>query len=288
MILFVRLPKESMIAQAQTHFGGAWKAKLDLQFRLQGQRTTLVFKKHSGPLLVQRPFYANDDRACHLYIIHPPGGVAGGDILDIRANLEEKSRVLFTTPAAGKFYRSMGPYAQQKITLHVSGNSYCEYLPQETIFYDGAKVDLETRIHLSKDSQFIGWEICCFGLPASKEPFTKGRIRQRFEIWQDEKPISIERATYTPEAIQAEWGNRGNLIVGTLIATVPKQQSKDIVLPTPESSALFGGTSLEDVYLCRYMGHSAEEARNLFRDTWAILRRKCWKQEISEPRVWAT
>jgi urease accessory protein len=60
-------------------------------------------RRHLGPLVVQRAFHPEADGTAHLYILHPPGGVAGGDRLEITAHVAAGARALMTTPGGAKF-----------------------------------------------------------------------------------------------------------------------------------------------------------------------------------------
>jgi urease accessory protein len=83
-----------------------WQAELDLSFERREGETVLRRNQHRGPLQVQKALYPEGRETCHIAILHPPGGVAAGDRLYIRASLNERSRALLTTPGATKWYRS--------------------------------------------------------------------------------------------------------------------------------------------------------------------------------------
>ena len=185
-----------------------WKARLDLEFKERDNTSYLSFRKHCGPLQIQRPFYPDNSGACHVYILHPPGGVVGGDQLDINIELHEKTEVLVTTPAATKFYRSNGAEAKTTQIFKVAKNAYLEWLPQETILFNTSYVDMITRVQLETDGQFIGWEIVCFGRPASEELYNNGYVKQSIEIWRNNTPLCIERNKIdgSSELMTAKWG----------------------------------------------------------------------------------
>jgi len=279
-----------MNAELQKLYGGSWKAELELKVARQDRRSVLQSRRHFGPLLVQRPFYPECDGTCHLYVIHPPGGVAGGDELDIRVNLGDKSRALLTTPAAGKFYKSLGPMARQDVNIEVGEGSYCEWLPQETIFYNGANVFINNRFNLEKNARLIGWEVFCLGLPASNRSFLTGNVRQNFEISRNGKLIYVERATYNADTIASLWGLRDCVVIGTFYCTVSKDKAVALAkeIEITESPYLFGASALDGLFVCRYLGDKTEEARSKFSLIWNRVRKEFWEKEACVPRVWAT
>ncbi|STW72008.1 urease accessory protein UreD [Klebsiella michiganensis] len=122
-----------------------WQASLDLQFQFLGGKTTLASRRHVGPLTVQRPFYPEEE-TCHLYLLHPPGGIVGGDELTISATMDPGCHTLITMPGASKFYRSSGAQARLQQTLTLAENSTLEWLPQDAIFFPGANAALSNRL----------------------------------------------------------------------------------------------------------------------------------------------
>ena len=135
----------------------------------------LAEKRFNGPLVVQKPLYPEGDAVCHAIVVHPPAGIVGGDQLSLRISAAPKSAVLLTTPGAGKWYRSAGPWASQKLPFEVGGS--LEWLPQETIVYDGALADIACEVNLGTDATYIGWEILCLGRAGSGERFSKDGSR---------------------------------------------------------------------------------------------------------------
>jgi len=89
----------------------AWPANLELRFASRANRTTLVHRRHRGPLQVQKALYPEGPAVCHIALLHPPGGIAGCDRLNIRGAAQEKSHAVLTTPGATKWYRSAGAEA---------------------------------------------------------------------------------------------------------------------------------------------------------------------------------
>jgi urease accessory protein len=142
-----------------------WAAELALRFAVRGERgrTELVGRRHVGPLRVQRPFHPEPSGACHVYVLHPPGGVVGGDQLALDVSVESGAHALLTTPAAAKLYRSAGPCARVQQALRVGEGARLEWLPHENIAFSAANAELTTRVELEQGARFLGWVVLCLG-----------------------------------------------------------------------------------------------------------------------------
>jgi urease accessory protein len=270
---------------------GGWEAQLDLGFEPRGPRTVLAHRNHRGPLVVQKPFYP-EGPVCHVYIIHPPGGVVGGDSLSINVTCHNQACTLITTPAANKFYRSAGPLAQLQQRLSVGANASLEWLPQETILFDGSAVHSSTRIDINADSVFIGWEITCLGRPASGEQFTHGVFRQHLELWKHQQPLVIERALLQggQPILHSPWGLQSYTVTATLLAYPADKALLALARSaiTECDNALCGVTLLQDVLVCRYLGHHAEQGKAVFTKLWSAIRPVLLNRNTCVPRIWKT
>ena len=268
-----------------------WKASLSLEFRGREDKTILARREHSGPLVVQKPFYPEGD-VCHVYLLHPPGGVVGGDELSLNVNVSHKAHTLITTPAAGKFYRSDGRVALLNQTLKVEQDSVLEWLPQETILFSGCNVNMTTHVELQNEAAFIGWEMLCLGRPASGELFNQGIAQQRFEIWRNQKPLVIDRARLEggSDMLHALWGMQDFTVTGTLLATNANKNALDTVRENlrMNKSGLVSATLIEDVLVVRALAHQAEHIRLQFIEVWQLLRPQLLNRKASVPRIWAT
>jgi urease accessory protein len=165
----------------------SWHAELALRYQRRGERTVLAERRHDGPLVVQKPLYPEGDAVCHTIILHPPAGIVGGDELEISCDAAADAQVLLTTPGAGKWYRSAGPWAKQRLSFKVATGACLEWLPQETIVFDGALADMGSQINLSSGATYIGWEILCLGRAGSGERYEHGTCRLHTEIRRDGK-----------------------------------------------------------------------------------------------------
>ena len=125
-----------------------WKAQLDLKFSKSGNRTILSHRKHYGPLQVQKPFYPELNGTCHVYILHPPGGMVGGDRLNIYVDVNSNAHALITTPAAGKFYRSAGPVARQEQIIKVASRGFWNGFHQKVFCSPVLRHRLKPKLNL--------------------------------------------------------------------------------------------------------------------------------------------
>jgi len=154
-----------------------WQAKLTLEFKPRGAKTVLVKASRLGPLTVQRALYP-EQNVCHVYVLHPPGGVVGGDSLSVTIDQQAHSHALLTTPGATKFYRSAGQVATQTQVFNVAEYATLEWLPQEAIFFPGAQVKTNLTLNLAEHAKAAVWEIQCLGRPAIEEVFDTLRVKR--------------------------------------------------------------------------------------------------------------
>jgi urease accessory protein len=268
-----------------------WQARLDLRLGLHHGRTVVLDRAHEGPLQVQRAFYPEGPALCHVYLLHPPGGLVAGDALSVTVQVEAGARALITTPAATKVYRGdQRPPARVRQQLEVAAGAALEWFPQETIVFQGGRVQLETRVELQPDSAFAGWEVVCLGRPAAGEGFAEGQCRQRIELWRAGQPLCLERARLDggSRALAAAWGLRGAPVTGTMFVTPVAAPLAEIRALPLRDGELGSATLLDDVLVCRYLGKSGERARGYFSRIWELVRPALLGRPTHSPRIWST
>lgn len=269
---------------------GGWQALLRLGFVSEKGRTLLKQRTARGPLAVQRPFYP-EGGLCHVYLLHPPGGVAGGDLLQLDVNVAEHAQALITTPGAGKVYRSDGRTAVQSQIFRVGDSASLEWFPQETIIFDGAHARMDTSIKLSSQARYIGWEIVCLGRPACQERYLNGESRFRFEVLRGHRPLLIEKLCLPGGAsmLTENWGMRSRPVFATMLATpVMLSQLESLREQVASPGGTVGMTLLEDLLVCRYLGDDVEQAKKYFREIREILRPAIINKPAYSPRIWRT
>lgn len=271
-------------------------ATLALGFTRHDDTTRLTRREHFGPLRVQKALYPEGPGTCHAIVVHPPGGVVGGDELRIDVSAGQGTHALLSTPGATKWYRSNGHRSAQRITLAVEADAALEWLPQETIFFDDADVTLDSTVSLQGNARYLGCEILCFGRTASGERFARGRIRQNLKILRDGRPLWLEQGTLIggSRTMATTLGLSGHTVCANLVAVgLPPSTPLIAALREACSQAAggrgqFGATQMKAATVVRYLGDSSEIARTVMLTAWRHLRPPLLAREASPLRIWNT
>lgn len=267
-----------------------WQAYLHLRLRAGEDKTRLLPIKRYGPLSVQRPFYPEKE-CCHVYVLHPPGGVVGGDSLELKLECEQRSKALLTTPGANKFYLSAGSNAhlQQKIDVH--DNATLEYLPQANIYFPGSKVVAKTTLNLSEHCDVIFWEKHCFGRPVNNEFYASGKVITELQLRIEQKLIFSEKQRIDASEINRLSGLRGNPVSGSLLVYSNRlsQSLLERLRKISPRAGISGITLMQDnLMIARYMGASTNDIDSYFVQLWELLRPHVLQIPVCRPRIWNT
>lgn len=280
-------------AVAGTMAPGAWHAALEVEFGRRGTRTVLTRDRHHGPLLVQKTLYPEGDDPCHAIVLHPPAGIVAGDRLSLAARVRSDARALVTTPGATKWYRSaVGTSAGSTTRLTVAGGAALEYLPRESIVFDGACADVDLEMELEADARLIGWDLWCLGRTASGEAFRTGRLQLVTRLRRDGQLCWEERGTLYGGSplLRSAAGFADQPVFGTLWAAGPAASRAlvEACRAVPLDGAGRGAvTQLPQVLLARYLGPSTEQAFAWFTALWTLLRPLYAGCDAVRPRIWS-
>lgn len=271
------------IEQRQDDAG--WSAQLQLRFVRRDAVTRLGARRHFGPLLVQRPFYP-EGAPCHVYVLHPPGGIVAGDRLELDIQLEPGSHALLTMPGASKFYRSIGPTARLAQRFHLATGSTLEWLPQDSIFFSGARASLDSRFTLEPGARLLAWETLCLGRPVMGERFDQGALDSRLRI---ELPDEVG----LHERLRLEGGRLdklgGHPLLATFCAAPADQAVLEQVRPLLDELANpAGATLLGSLLVIRVLDHDNQHLQRTLQRLWHVLRPAVLGLAACPPRIWAT
>ncbi|MCU7249451.1 urease accessory protein UreD [Pseudomonas koreensis] len=270
-------------------FTPSWHAELELAYARFGDCTRPVRRRHLGPLRVQKHLYAEGPQVCQHIIVHPPGGIAGGDRLDISARVERDAWAQITSPGAAKWYRAAGP-AYQKLELNVAAGATLEWLPQETIVYSAAQAELSTSIELEGDARLFYWDVVALGRPASGERFDLGHFQAHLDIRRDGRLLWHERQRIVGNdgLLDSPIGLDGHPVFATLLV------SGEIDAELLERCRSLGHavrgdlTQLPSLLVARCLASEALLARGWLIELWRLLRPALLGREALPPRIWNT
>ena len=274
-----------------------WHARLCLHYRREAQRT-VAHDQHEGPLRVLQRLYPEGPEICHHVLVHPPGGVAGGDVLEVQARLEAGTHALVTTPGATRFYRSEGAPAEQRCSLHLAAGARLEWLPLEAIAHPGCQASNRLIARLEPGAEMIGWDVLALGLPASGQPFDTGVFSQHLElpgVWLERARIAADDRLLRDSPLG--WAGRTVLATAWLAAGTPwvaarRQQLLEAARAAITGHALAataGVTAAQSsVLVLRGLAHGVEPAMQLLAGVRAAWRQVAWGLDARPPRIWRT
>jgi len=274
-----------------------WHGLLRIDYRHEDGRT-VALDRHHGPMRVLQRLYPEGDAICHHVLVHPPGGLAGGDRLDIELNLTAGSHAVVTTPGAARYYRSLGEAAVQQVKLRVDAGARLEWLPLEAIAYDGCEAENRLQFDLQGDAAMIGWDMLALGLPASELPYARGRVLQHLEmpgVWLERGQIAASDTVLRDGAT----GLAGHGVLGTLWcaagAAMPGALRESLLEAAREVMAAHalaptaGATSPDaQVVVCRALAQRVEPLFGLWQQIRGRWRTLMWQLGAQPPRIWRT
>ena len=272
-----------------TLFTPSWHAELELGYGSDGETTRPTLRRHKGPLRVQKHLYGEGPEVCQHIIVHPPGGIAGGDRLDIAATVGANAWAQLTSPGAAKWYRAKGP-AYQRLELKVGAGATLEWLPQETIVYCGAQAELSTRIELEGDARLCYWDMVALGRPASGERFNTGHFQAHLDIRRDGQLLWHERQRIRGDdgLLDSPIGLAGQPVFATLL--ISGEIDADLLERCRMIPSLVRGdlSQLPGLLVARCLASEALHARAWLIDLWRLLRPVLLGRAAVPPRIWST
>jgi urease accessory protein len=275
----------------------SWLGHLHLHYQHQDGRTTAL-DRHHGPLRVLQRLYPEGPAICHHVLVHPPGGLVSGDVLEVHAELQAGSHALITTPGATRFYRSKGEPARQQVRLQLQADTRLEWLPLETIAYRGCDGHNQLRCELAPGAEMMGWDLLALGLPATGEAWDKGCYHQHLElpgVWLERARIDAQdtRLLHSPlgwaghRVLATLWFAAGEPLGGARRESL--LDSARAQLDTQPAGLPAGVTAPnEQVVVLRVLAPRVEAAMALLQGVWAAWRQAAWALPACPPRVWRT
>ena len=274
-----------------------WHARLQLDYRLERART-VARHQHEGPLRILQSLYPEGDAVCHNVLVHPPGGLVGGDTLDLRISVGEDAHGLVTTPGATRFYRSDGALARQRTRIDLAPRARLEWLPLETICHNGCQAENRLTLQLAPGAEVMGLDITALGLPHAGQPFETGRFLQHIDV----PDVWLERGLLDASAHRLLRGHGGLnsqaclgtffFVAGSPISRVRRdtalELARALIAAHPLQTCAGASAANDRVLVVRVLAPVVESAMALLRQIWRSWRLQLWDCRGEPPRIWAT
>jgi urease accessory protein len=274
----------------------SWLARLSLHYTHAAGHTS-AHDRHEGPLRVLQRLYPEGPGICHHVIVHPPGGVVGGDELHVDATLDAGAHALITTPGATRFYRSEGAMARQQVRLKLQGGARLEWLPMETIAYSGCMAASQLRLELDAGAETLGWDVIALGLPAAGQGFERGSFEQNIELpgrWLERGRIAAQDPLL---ASPLGWAGHSVLATAWFACGGPMPDARrdtmldaarECIQASPLARSAGATAAQPQVLVLRVLAARVEPAMVLLAAVRAAWRFTAWGLAAEPPRIWRT
>ncbi len=274
----------------------AWRADLKLDYTLESQRTVARYL-HQGPLRILQSLYPEGNQICHNVLVHPPGGLVGGDTLDIQVNVAEGAHALISTPSATRFYKSGGQAALQQVTVTLAPGARLEWLPLEAIAYNDCEATNRAIFNLAPTAELMAWDVTALGLPSSDMAFTKGHFQQHLEI----PGVWLERGNLRGDDtrwLNSPLGLAGQKCLASLVfasghniepqrAAQALEAAREVLEAHPLRLQAGITCAHPQVIVLRVMSPLVEPSMDLLKHVWAAWRHTLWALPSTPPRIWS-
>ncbi len=261
-----------------------------MRFDAQEGGSALVQRYSSAPMqiLTPRPTRGVPEAV----LANLAGGIAGGDRCEIGIAAGPGAKAVVSTQAAEKVYRAIDTPAEWMTRLTLAPGSALEWMPQETILFDGARLKRQTEVDLADDAKFLAIETLVFGRAAHGERIANCDLAERWQIDRNGRPVwrdvlRIEDGAFE-SAIMADAGLRGSSVSATLIYIAPDAPERvdDIRMLLSNVSAFSGASTLRGVMAVRFLARDAGRFKRELMELLGRFRAMVFGRPALPPRVW--
>jgi urease accessory protein len=271
------------------------KGAAEIGFGCRSGVTRLDHLYQRDPLRVLFPEPAAGDPVLAV-LLTTSGGLVAGDRLDIAVRVGTGAAVHVTAAAAEKIYRSEEPTTTIRQSLSIASGAMLEFLPQETILFEGARLRRETTVELAPDAAFLGGDIVVFGRRARGEKFTRGLLREVWEVWREGRLVwgdALHLEDDIAAIIDAPACFDGAAAFATMILATAGQDPSALVEGAREiqsadtaSGLRAGVTAVAGLLVARWLAADAAVLRRAYAGLAGHLRQAAMGLPPSLPRLW--
>lgn len=264
-----------------------------LAFVRRQDATVLTSLYQQAPLRILLPAAGDIDVALGVVVV-TSGGLVGGDQLDISVRCGDGSRAMVCGQAAEKVYRSAGADCQVTVSLAASSDAWLEWLPQETILFDGARLHRNTTVDADSSARVLAGELLVFGRRARSERFTRGHLFDRWQVhrggrlaWVDALRLDDPEAAFAATASLAGAAAIATLVYVDPSASAALDVARAIAAPLSAAGLEFAATLVGGVLIARWLATDAQALRLAFGRFWAMFRHRVAGLPPVLPRLWS-
>ncbi len=263
-----------------------------LTVRDDGGVTRLVDLYQAAPLRLLFPASADPLEPMVAILVNTAGGLVGGDRLMITVEARAGARLLVMAQAAEKLYGSAGADVRWDVTLKAEADAWLEWLPQETIAFDGARLRRRTRLDLARNAQCLAGEMLVLGRAAHDETFNHGLVRDGWEVRLDGRLVwadALHLEQHIAQTLSTPSGFCGAHSCATLVAKItdPLAGRDALRAINPPENVTFGVTVIEGLLIARWLGVDVLALREHYGAVWRRLRRVAGGLQETLPRLWS-
>ena len=226
-------------------------------------------------------------------LVTTSGGLVGGDRLDVSVSVGDGAEAMMFGQAAEKVYRSAGPTCRIAVELSVGRDGWLEWLPQETILFEGARLERRTLIEIAPGAHALAGEILVFGRIAGGERLSHGLVRDAWEVrrqgrlaWADALRLEDDMASVLADPACFDGATAYATIVHAGDDAAGRLDLARFLLVQDGGGLRAGATVVNGVLVARWLGRDAETLRRAFGDFWAAFRAAAGGLRNILPRLW--
>ena len=234
---------------------------------------------------------APTDQPAQAVLINPAGGIAGGDRIAIEIQAGPGTVATATTQAAEKVYRALDAPARLDTRIAVADGAWFEWLPQETILFDGARLDRRLAFDLAPAARLLAAETVLFGRAARGEQMRHGQLLDSWAVRRDGHLVWADRLRLTGDIraqLDRPFGFAGAVGLTTLLHAGPEAASflpraREIAATEPAEGA---ATLVNGILLIRFLDRDGARLRESAASAAMTLRHEIAGLSPTPPRVW--
>lgn len=245
------------------------RGRAEVAFALRDGCSRLARLYQEGQAKIRLPKVHGDDRTTAV-LINTAGGVTGGDLIRYAADWAGGTSATVTSQAAERIYRSDGSAGRIVSQLTVGAGADAEWLPQETILFEGSRLDRRLEVDLAGDARLLMVETVVLGRSAMGETVRNAGLSDHWRVRRDGRLVFAESVRLTGDTVGVMAGGAtggGAVAYATVLyagddAAGRLDRTRALIETSASAGAVEAGASAFDGFLVlRFLSRSAQALR---------------------------